>query len=205
MPSRSRLLVLFAHPAIQKSRINRQLAAAARTVDGVTFNDLYEEYPDYQIEVTREQELLLTHDVIVFQHPFYWYSCPALLKEWLDLVLEYGFAYGPGGTRLNGKAWLSVITTGGSEPAYHREGHNRFTMRELLAPFEQTARLCGMRYLPPFLVHGTITITDAEEMERHAREYTRVLAALRDGRVDLNDLSKAERFNANLAAQRVRT
>src|SRR5258708_2220267 len=137
----ARVLVLFAHPAFQKSRINRHLAAAARAVDGITFHDLYEAYPDFQLDVAHEQELLLAHDVIVFQHPFYWYSCPALLKEWLDLVLEYNFAYGPHGTRLHGKTLLSALTTGGPEHAYARDGHNHFTIRELLAPFEQTALL----------------------------------------------------------------
>lgn len=34
--------------------------------------------------------------MIVFQHPLYTYSCPALLKEWLDRVLSRGFASGPG-------------------------------------------------------------------------------------------------------------
>jgi hypothetical protein len=90
----SRVLILFAHPALEKSRVNRRLIAAVQDLENVTINDLYEQYPDFYIHVKREQELLLSHDVIVFQHPFYWYSCPALVKQWEDLVLQYGFAYG---------------------------------------------------------------------------------------------------------------
>lgn len=93
-----RVLVLFAHPAVHKSRINRHLADAVRGLEQVTFHDLYEAYPDFLIDVPREQELLRSHDVIVVQHPFYWYSTPAIFKEWMDLVLEYGFAYGKGGS-----------------------------------------------------------------------------------------------------------
>ena len=78
----SRVLVLFAHPAPHKSRINRHLIASVQGLDNVTINDLYEEYPTFDINVQREQELLLAHDIIVFQHPFYWYSSPAILKEW---------------------------------------------------------------------------------------------------------------------------
>ncbi len=89
-----RVLILFAHPALQKSRVNRRLIAAVSNLENVTINDLYEEYPDFCVNVKREQDLLRSHDIIIFQHPFYWYSCPALLKEWEDLVLEYGFAYG---------------------------------------------------------------------------------------------------------------
>lgn len=200
MPTPSRVLVLFAHPAIQKSRINRRLAAAARAVEGVTFHDLYETYPDFDIDIAREQAQLLAHDAIVLQHPFYWYSCPALMKEWLDLVLEYGFAYGPGGDKLHGKLLLSALTTGGPEHAYGHDGHNRFTMRELLAPFEQTAHLCGLRWLPPFVVHGSIRLVDAEGIDGHAADYARVLTALRDGRLHKMDTMAHARLNADLAA-----
>ncbi len=92
-PSR-RILVLFAHPALERSEANRPLAEAAQRLDGVTLVDLYAEYPDFGIDVDREQTRLREHDVIIFMYPLYWYSTPALLKEWQDLVLEYGFAYG---------------------------------------------------------------------------------------------------------------
>ena len=174
----ARVLVLFAHPALQKSRINVRLAAAARTVAGITFHDLYEAYPDFQINVAHEQDLLRAHDVVVFQHPFYWYSCPALLKEWLDLVLEHGFAYGHEGTALRGQTLVSALTTGGPTAAYGRTGYNHFTLDELLAPFEQTARLCGMNWLPPFVVPGTIRLTDPAAIVTHAAAYARFLANL---------------------------
>src|ERR1700761_4628712 len=123
-----RVLILFAHPALQKSRVNRRLIAAVPHLENVTINDLYEEYPDFSIDVRREQALLESHDIIIFQHPFYWYSCPALLKEWEDLVLQYGFAYGTGGTKLRGKWVLTAITAGGPSAAYQRNGHNYFTI-----------------------------------------------------------------------------
>lgn len=179
----ARVLVLFAHPALQKSRVNRRLAAAARGVEGITFHDLYETYPDLHVDAAAEQARLLAHDVVVFQYPFYWYSSPALLKEWQDVVLEYGFAYGRGGTQLHGKSLLVAVTTGGGGHAYSREGHNHFTMRELLAPVEQTARLCGMQWLPPFVVHGTVHVTDESVFAGHAAGYARLLTDLRDGRV----------------------
>ena len=144
-----RLLILFAHPAFEKSRVNRRLVEAVRSLSGVTFHDLYEQYPDFDIDVRHEQKLLVEHDVIVMQHPLYWYSTPALLKEWQDLVLEHGWAYGGGGTALRGKLLLTATTAGGSEEAYCRTGQNSRTLRELLAPIERTAALCGMTYLPP--------------------------------------------------------
>jgi len=121
-----RILVLFAHPAFHRSRINRRLIASIRDLENVTINDLYEEYPDFYINVKREQQLLIEHDIIIFQHPFYWYSSPAILKQWEDLVLEFGFAYGPGGTKLQEKLVLSAITAGGPLSAYQRDGYNYF-------------------------------------------------------------------------------
>ena len=117
----NRVLILFAHPALQKSRVNRRLIAAVRNMENVTINDLYEEYPDFFVDIKREQELLLSHDIIIFQHPLYWYSCPALLKEWQDLVLQYGFAYGAQWTKLNVKWVLTAITAGGPLSAYQRD------------------------------------------------------------------------------------
>lgn len=190
-----RILVLFAHPALEKSRVNRHLMRAADEIPGVTFHDLYEEYPDFQIDVAREQELLLSHDLIVMQHPFYWYSGPALLKEWMDLVLEHGFAYGHEGTALRGKAMMNAVTTGGPREAYDHQGYNRFTMRELLSPFDQTAHLCGMRYLAPFVVHRSLVIRDSDDAAPHAALWRTALSALASGAIDLEAAATAERLN----------
>lgn len=195
----NRILVLFAHPALEKSCVNRQLIQAIAGVDSITIHDLYERYPSFQIDVKAEQTLLLEHDIIVFQHPFYWYSSPAILKEWQDLVLEHGFAYGQNGTALRGKKFLSSITTGGSEAAYCRRGHNYFTLRELLTPFEQTARLCGMEYLPPFVIQGTHQLREPAQIAKHAEDYRAVLVALRDNTVRWEQLQQLTHLNHNLA------
>ncbi len=192
-----RILVLFAHPALEKSRVNRVMIEGLRDLEGVTVHDLYEAYPDFGIDVAREQRLLLENDLIVLQHPLFWYSTPAILKEWQDLVLEHGWAYGSDGGALAGKLWLNAITTGGREVAYAADGHNRFTIRELLRPLEQTARLCGMEFLPPFGVHGTLGMR-TDEIQVHADEYRRLLVAFRDGQVDVESARTAKRLNADL-------
>ena len=195
MPRHS-ILLLFSHLAHEKSRLNRSLVDAVQDMTGVTFHDLYEEYPDFFIDVAREQALLVDHDLLVVQHPFLWYSVPPLIKQWLDLVLEHGWAYGTGGDALLGKQWLSAITLGGREVAYRADGYHRHTVRQFLAPIEQTAALCGMTFLPPFLVYGSLVI-DAATMTRHANDYQRTLEMLRDGGLDLERLRGAERINAD--------
>jgi glutathione-regulated potassium-efflux system ancillary protein KefG len=193
------ILILFAHPALQKSRVNVLLMQEVQALEGVTFHDLYQVYPDFHIDVDREQHLLATHQIILFQYPLLWYSTPALLREWQDLVLEHGWAYGRDGNALRGKKTLSVITTGARESSYSRTGEYHFSMQELLAPIEQTARLCGMDYLPPFVIHGTHRMTDTV-IRGHARAYRRTLEALRDGRVDLDRVRSCLRFNTDLDA-----
>lgn len=175
----NRILLIYVHPASHKSRINSRLIEEVKNIEGVTFHDLFNTYPDYHIHVKREQELLLQHKVIVWQHPFYWYSSPALLKEWIDLVLEHGWAYGRKGNMLSEKKVMSVITTGGGEQAYAEGGYNGFTINQFLLPFRQTAKLCKMDYLPPFVVHGT-HLLEEPDIEDYAAKYKRILISLRD-------------------------
>jgi glutathione-regulated potassium-efflux system ancillary protein KefG len=66
----SRILILFAHPVLEKSRVQSRLVAHTQHLEGVTFHDLYEAYPDFDIDVKKEQQLLLEHDIIIWQHPF---------------------------------------------------------------------------------------------------------------------------------------
>lgn len=173
------ILILFAHPALERSRVHRRLLAVVPADPRITVHDLYEAYPDFDIDVPREQQLLSAHDVFVFQHPFFWYSTPPLLKQWEDLVLEHGWAYGRRGTALRGKRVLHAISAGGRAEAYQPGGYNRFTVSELLAPLAQTAHLCGMRWLPPFVVHGTHRLSSGD-IDLHAARYGALLTRLAD-------------------------
>lgn len=175
----SRVLVLMAHPNFHQSKVNRMLAQTAQQTQGVTFHDLYATYPDGTIDIAAEQRLIAEHDILVFQHPFYWYSAPSLLKEWQDLVLQYNYAYGPTGDKLSGKKWLSVITTGGGAKAYCAKGHNRFSIRQLLTPFEQTAYFCDMEFLPPFVLHGAKALgLDKNRLAQYQGYYQSILQGL---------------------------
>jgi glutathione-regulated potassium-efflux system ancillary protein KefF len=156
------ILVLAAHPNWRESRVNRQLLAAARRVPRVVVHDLYASYPDYDIDVPAEQARLAAATLVVLMHPIQWYSMPALQKLWIDDVLQYGWAYGPGGEALLGKDLWLAATTGGSERSYHPQGYNRHFFDAFLPPYEQTAALCGMRFLPPLLLHGARRAGDAE-------------------------------------------
>ncbi len=151
-------LVLTAHPDLSSSSANRKWFEALSNVPGVITRDLMAVGgPEMRFDPAVEQALLQKTDRVVLQFPFYWYSSPPVLKAWLDQVLLFGFAYGPGGDKLRGKELLLVISTGGPEESYQAGAFNNFSMPELLTPFQQTAFLTGMSYLPPFVLHSAMS------------------------------------------------
>jgi glutathione-regulated potassium-efflux system ancillary protein KefF len=171
--------VLAAHPDWHESRVTRLLVQQARSVPGVQVQDLYAQYPDYDIDIEAEQANAEAAQLIVLLHPIQWYSMPALMKLWLDEVLRYGWAYGRAGTALHGKDLWLVASTGGPESSYHPQGYNRYFFDAFLPPYEQTAHLCGMRFLPPLLLHGAHR-SGREELQAHAEVFRERLASYPD-------------------------
>ena len=194
----SRVLVLHAHPHPTQSNVNVRMAREAGEIEGVTPIDLYARYPRHDIDIEAEQARLLEHDVLVLQFPFHWYAAPSLVKLWLDVVLEFGFAYGEGGTRLAGKSLLVATTAGGAEEAYDPDGHNRFPIRTLLAPYEQTAHLCRMRYLAPFVLFAALRAVGDGKADTHVNRYRALLAALVEDALDL-DAAEARELMLDVA------
>jgi len=183
------VLVVVAHPQMEHSRVNRRLMQRAARLAGsvsdgdrapsVLVRDLYALYPDYLIDVPEEQALLERAKLIVWQHPIHWYSMPPLMKLWLDDVLAFGWAYGHGGSALRGKDLWLVATTGGPEESYRPDSYNRYFFDAFLPPYEQTAALCGMRFLPPLMLHGAHKVDEAE-VAAHESVYVQRLATYPD-------------------------
>lgn len=148
------IALIHAHPYPDRSRANRALLGAASRVPTVAVRSLYDLYPDFAVDVAAEQEALAAADVIVWQHPVFWYAPPALMKLWFEQVLTLGWAFGEGGRALAGKRCLWVPTTGGDAPAYVEGGHHGHPFAAYVAPVAQTARYCGLEWLEPFIVHG---------------------------------------------------
>lgn len=190
----NRISILVFHPLLHKSRVNQKLVKAVEGMEGVNLRFMYDLYPDFFIDVKKEQEMLIESDTIVWQHPFYWYSSPSLLKEWIDLVLEHGFAYGRTGRMLEGKNIMSAISSGGRREAYSSEEEGKNSLRQLLAPFEQTTTLCRMNYLSPFVTHGT-HLLDEKGVDEAAMDYAKVIGALRDGLYSPEEIQKHTYIN----------
>jgi len=172
------ILVIAAHPHREHSRVNDRLWAAA-DAPHVQRRDLYALYPDYLIDIGAEQRALEAAELVVWLQPIHWYGMTPLLKLWLDEVFAFGWAYGPGGRALAGKDLWLVASTGGSAAAYHPSGHNRYFFDAFLPPYEQTAALAGMRFLPPLVLHGAHRASDAE-LAAHAATFAQRLASYPD-------------------------
>ena len=183
--SDKKILINIFHPNLAQSRGNQALLDAVRDLPNLTINDQYSNYPDFKIDVAREQELLLAHDVVVFQHPLFWLSSPALFKEWQDTVLQKGFAFPPGdGDKLAGKIWQTAITVGGPAEGYTKEGPFKADFEDILIPLRLTATYCSMQWQPVFAVTSVMPEGDAwmraltaEELKAKTDEYRALLTS----------------------------
>ena len=187
----AKLIVYYAHPGQRHSHANTAMWGEAAQVDGITRVDLYAEYPRFDVDIEREQQRLLDHEVIFFQCPLFWYSTPSLIKEWIDLTLEHGFAYGSGGDRLAGKILMFALTAAGPVDAYTADGYQHYPLRTFLTPLERTAGLCKMRFVAPFVLYGSLRAIQDGRVPTHAEGYRRLLTALRD---DTYDFDAADRL-----------
>lgn len=169
-------LLIVSHPNMANSKFNKALVQEVEGLENLTIRHLEGIYGSdiKAFDVQKEQELLLGHDRIVFQFPWYWYSTPAMLKAYQDEVFTYGFAYGSTGDKLNGKEFKVAITIGGAEYAYQAGGWNNFSINELLTPLRQTANLTGMKFTRGFFLYGVGAMSE-DELKQKAKEYKEVL------------------------------
>lgn len=165
-------LIILSHPNLNNSKFNKTLIEAIKDVDTLTIRYLDGQYgTDIKaFNIEEEQKLLLEHDRIIFQFPFYWYSSPAMLKAYIDEVFAYGFAYGSEGDKLNKKEFKIVTTVGAPDYAYQEGGWNKKSMNELLSPFQSLSHLTGMIYTRAFILHGVAAMED-RELEKKVKEY----------------------------------
>jgi glutathione-regulated potassium-efflux system ancillary protein KefF len=185
MVSTGRILVVYAHPEGYRSRVNRSLVDAARSLPEVHVQDLYETYPDFYINPARERALINQSELLVFVHPLRWYSMPSLLKEWFDVVLEPGWASGKNLGCVLGKGYWLVITTASPAEAFGPGGEHGRPLSDFLAPFEQIAARCGMRWLPPHVLHNAKQ-ADPATLGAHVEAFRRKLEAWLAGAAPLS-------------------
>ncbi|MBY0554963.1 NAD(P)H-dependent oxidoreductase [bacterium] len=176
-----KVLVILAHPHLNQSVANRQIAEVLKNTPDVTIHNLYDNYPYFHIDIKKEQTLLKQHDIIIFQHPFFWYNMPPLLKLWMDEVLTMGFAYGSKGEHLKNKKFMLAITTGSEQMAYSENGYHGFDIHNFLFAYKQTCQLCQMQWQEPHILFGSRKTTE-EEIRNHAEKIKKHIITLTEAR-----------------------
>ena len=172
-----KILLNLVHPNIKESIVNKRLLEGIKDLENITINNLYEKYPDFKIDAKTEQKLLEENDIILFQFPMYWFSSPALLKEWFDVVLEAGFAYG-GSYKLENKSFAVSVSCGGSEEAFKETGKEKKKVEEFLYPFEITANYIKMSYKKPYITYDAETGLSKETLNKYVDDYIKYIKKL---------------------------
>lgn len=131
------------------------------------------------VDEQAEQEALLAADIVVMQFPVYWFSTPALLKEWQDVVLQNGFAYGKDGNALHGKQFMLAASSGADAASYSRGESHGALLVDYLSPLEMTGRFCGMDVLPAFISFNA-RHQPYEATKMRAHDFCRRLSELAD-------------------------
>jgi len=169
------ITLIYTHPFQHRSIANASLLNAVNDLPFVHVRDLYARYPDFDIDVRAERQAIEETDMIVLQHPFYWYSMPSLLKLWIDTVFGYGWAYGEESLVLNGKQLLWVVTTGAAESTFAPDALHGHSFDAYTLPMKQIARFCGMQWMEPIIVHDAHR--DQSFIQPIAQEYRQTLTA----------------------------
>lgn len=160
-------LVIIIHPTMENSLINKRWKEELEKFpEKFTVHDLYEAYPDGNINIEKEQKMIEAYGNIIFQFPFYWFSSPPLLKKWFDEVLVYGWAFGSkSGYKLKNKKIALALSTGIDKQGYSESGKYKYTINELLRPFELTFEYVKSDYKKPFVYYGSEEETLQESFE----------------------------------------
>lgn len=164
------VVILLAHPNIQESNANKELIKSVKDNDRVTVYDLYGKNEDL-FNVDEWSRILTNAVALIFQFPFYWLSAPYMMKKWEDEVLTH-LAKTPA---IAGKQLTVVVTTGSDNDSYRSGGRNRFTVDELLRPYQAAAIHSGLVWQTPLVVYGTESDDPAKRIAQGAIQYKRLI------------------------------
>ncbi|MCM2677479.1 NAD(P)H-dependent oxidoreductase [Alkalicoccobacillus plakortidis] len=171
-------LVIIGHPDIEASIVNKKWIEEMKLYpDLFTIHELEKEYPDGVIDIKIEQSLIESHGNLVLQFPVHWFNCPPILKKWLDEVFTDGWAFGKSGDNLKDRKMALGVTTGSRSDDYDKQGRYKYNLKEVLVPFEITAKYCKADYQSFFAFYGT-DFSSQDEIDKSAKDYVDFLKKL---------------------------
>lgn len=166
-------LVLVSHPELEKSVVNKRwVEELKKHPEHFTVHELNTLYPDGNFDVEKEQKLVESHKSLILQFPIFWFNSPPFIKKWMDDVMTHGWAYGSnGGDKLKGRKVALAVTAGIKEEDYNVRGRYRYTLSQILTPFETSFVYCNADYRSFFAFYGAEYEPSIESVEKSAEDY----------------------------------
>jgi len=124
--------------------------------------------------IAKEQKELLWAEGLVFIYPLWWFTPPAMLKGWFDVVLSNGvaFEYSDQGARglLKHKKALVLITAGASKDYFKDNDSLEISYRPLT---DGTLGFCGVKNVSHEIYYDIVNSSDEERADilKQAHEY----------------------------------
>lgn len=163
-------IIIVAHPNISKSVVNRYWADAL--TGKVTIRYLQESCPlEYPLDVAFEQAILEQYNRIILQFPLYWYGAPAVLKRWLDEVMTFGWAYGAGGDKMEGRELGVAVSCGGKEDEFAEGGIQLHSLAYYMSQYEGTAAFVRAKWLGCHSIYDTFSADLQERLPKNMQQY----------------------------------
>lgn len=156
----NKILIILAHPHMENSHANKAMTEAVKEIKGVEIVNIYKE--PFKTDYFRPK--VKATSTIVLEFPFWWVSAPSRLKDWFDEIYSQFNQEGI----LKGKTLTVALSAGGSEKDYSHEGRNKYTIEELLRPYELSAIVAGMNWHAPFALYSAY---DGDSIARGASQY----------------------------------
>ncbi|EHR37252.1 NAD(P)H-dependent oxidoreductase [Facklamia languida] len=154
-------IIYLAHDDLASSSSQQFLVASGRHLTEATYVDLGAQWQaDPTFDRSEELDRLAQYDRVIFQFPLYWYQAPAVLKVWIDQVLDQGTGLG----FIAGKELGLVVIAGAPARNYQLAGREGVTVSDLLSPYYALSRYLGMRFLEPFTIFQFAYLSEAEKM-----------------------------------------
>lgn len=159
-------LIIVAHPEVDNSPTQQFLQASLPKLtnadDQVIWHDLTAVLAASNWQRDAELTLLKQAQRIIWQFPLYWYSAPAILKQWQEAVFtgevsQYEF--------LAGKELGLVVSLGEKLANYQAGAREQFTISEILRPDQAFAQKLGWHYLTPLIIEQFGYLTEGAKQK----------------------------------------
>ncbi len=154
MEGNMKTLIVVAHPNLNDSKVNASwVKELTKYPEEFYVHNLYDAEEQGEFNILEEQKLVEKYDKLILQFPIYWFNCPPLMKKWLDEVFLAGWAYGDN-NRMKNRVVGLIITAGIKENSYERFGKYKYTLQEILLPFQVTFNYMEANYKGFYAFYG---------------------------------------------------